>query len=353
MWQPRFTPQSKQRLAGLLMALLLIATSSQGHSEPLPAAIEKQGIQGHTDNTHQFGPWHSHAPKWKINPNQVNTITFYLDNTPAKGSVHQAVYAQYLNQALEDWSEASRGAFHFVKVSDPALAQIRIDWVNAKQKTAKGITNTPPTQTIFTTDADGDISQAGIFINPKNLPASTVRTLLLREVGVALGLRHNQHLDEAMCAMKTKTDVACIPIRSSLNQKHHYLPQITPEDALALRRLYHIQWQNDRLQGIGQEQSATDPLLQSEIWNKHKYLSTLSEDIRNHWSPGPYRNLPVVVELTLDPYGRLLNNKIITSSNSALADALALRAVEAAAPFAPFPKNYPGKLLKVTFHFKP
>jgi TonB family protein len=322
---------------------LLLASQSAVQADPLPASIQKQGYTGKANAEVNFTAWQTLEPKWRINPKIVNTLTYSLDNTPIKGNPHQAVYAQYLNQALEDWSKASRGSLHFVKVSDPAMAQIRFDWVKSHH----------PGQTIYTTDTEGYITQAGVFVTPKKLPASLIRTLTLREVGSALGLKRTQNLDDAMCAMETRDDVPCIQIQQSQNDKRSYLPTLTPSDSLYLKRLYKLSWQEDAPQNHQRVQKTTDPLLKSEIWNKHKYLSTMSEDIRNHWAPGPYRNLPVTIAMTLDPYGRLLNAEITQSSHSQLADNLALRAIQEAAPYAPFPQDYSGQLLKVNFHFKP
>ncbi len=327
----------------ICMLSLLLASQLVVQAEPIPASIEKTGFTGKSNADVSFTSWQTLEPKWRINPRIVNIVTYSLDNTPTKGNIHQAVYAQYLNQALEDWSKASRGSLHFVKVSDPAMAQIRFDWVKANR----------PGQTIYSTDHEGYITQAGVFVSPKKLPASMIRTLTLREVGSALGLKRNQNLDDVMCAMETPDDLRCIQIQHSLSEKRSYLPELTTHDILSLKRLYRLNWQEDGPQSHQNVQKTTEPLLKPEIWNKHKYLSTMSEDIRNHWAPGPYRNLPVTVAMTLDPYGRLLNAEITQSSENLMADKLALRAIEEAAPYAPFPKNYPGKLLKVNFHFKP
>jgi TonB family protein len=85
-----------------------------------------------------------------------------------------------------------------------------------------------------------------------------------------------------------------------------------------------------------------DPKYQINGVNWGPYLKDVSRRIRHHWSPSEERqDSGAVVTFTLAKDGTLLSEKLKKSSGSKAQDQAALSAVRYAAPFKPFPTNYP------------
>jgi TonB family protein len=87
-----------------------------------------------------------------------------------------------------------------------------------------------------------------------------------------------------------------------------------------------------------------------DVWGP--YIDRLREKIRREWSIiGLDRNREARLEFSVGPQGQLQNLRVAQSSGSPEADEAALRAVQAAAPFDPFPSGAQEPSLNVNFTF--
>jgi TonB family protein len=131
-----------------------------------------------------------------------------------------------------------------------------------------------------------------------------------------------------------------------------FAPEITRADAAELARLYQIRWQADaiplRVDVINGHSSAPARMAAQDPAG---FLNLLQERIKHQWDPGPFRDQRVVVTLTVAPNGQLLASRVKESSNNALADQAALRAIQQAAPFSPLPPTLGQQPMTLDFHF--
>jgi|GEM_PF-6076215 len=86
------------------------------------------------------------------------------------------------------------------------------------------------------------------------------------------------------------------------------------------------------------------------------YMENLQKKIKANWYPvKDYGNKRIVVMFKVDRNGKLLNLKILKSSNNQKQDKIALEAVKKSAPFDPLPAKYKEKDVDIqfTFDYKP
>lgn len=82
------------------------------------------------------------------------------------------------------------------------------------------------------------------------------------------------------------------------------------------------------------------------------YMETLQKKIKGNWNPpklSKSKRVKLIFKVSKD--GKLLNAKILQSSNDKSTDSAAIDALKKSSPFEPLPKNFTGKSINIEFTF--
>jgi predicted Zn-dependent protease len=156
-------------------------------------------------------------------PGHQFPLRVYVEQSGGAG--YRAHLPAMVQQAMNSWTAVSQNKLSFVLVSDPASANISVQWVPYSTATECG-----DTVTNWTPDANGNqwITHAAIKISTwSNNGATSDREIAkctLHELGHALGLKHSSNPGDIMYHQSNGAQVA------TLGQR----------DATTINRLYGI-----------------------------------------------------------------------------------------------------------------